>query len=128
MENNIEITQWGIKCDNPECEFVDNTVKFEQYPQYINKGCPHCGDNLLTKADYENAVALRSVANLINKFSPDELDKLTEGMNFTELKDNPLFQDVDLSDFDENDGGVAIMEFSTHGEIKIKSIKSADKK
>jgi len=123
MENNIEVKQWGIKCDNPECDFADWTVKFEQYPEYINKGCPECGDNLLTKSDYENAVTLKAIAELVNSFSPEDLDKLTEGMDLGNLKNNSLFKDVDMSEFDDN-GGVATMEFSTHGEIKIKSIKS----
>lgn len=43
----------GIKCDNPECDFRDDTVKFEDYPQWLNRPCPMCGANLLTQADFD---------------------------------------------------------------------------
>lgn len=42
----------GIKCDNEECGWKDPTVPYEDYPKYIDKPCPCCGANLLTRQDY----------------------------------------------------------------------------
>lgn len=44
----------GIKCDNKNCNYENDDVKFEEYPSYINKPCPVCGSNLLTQIDYDN--------------------------------------------------------------------------
>lgn len=43
----------GIKCDKPGCNYADAEVKFEDYPNWINKPCPECGENLLTQQDYD---------------------------------------------------------------------------
>ena len=43
----------GIKCDNPHCNYKDMSVKYEEYPDYLNKPCPICGWNLLTQQDYD---------------------------------------------------------------------------
>lgn len=57
----------GIKCDNPKCDFVDTTITYEDYKQYINKPCPLCGQNLLTQHDYDVCKTLMDVVNNINK-------------------------------------------------------------
>lgn len=36
----------GIKCDNPECDFKDMSVNFEDYKNWVNRPCPKCGTNL----------------------------------------------------------------------------------
>jgi hypothetical protein len=43
----------GIKCDNPECDFRDDSVELGEYSLWLNRPCPKCGANLLTQADYE---------------------------------------------------------------------------
>ena len=50
---NIKIS--GLKCDNPECDYRDDTVNFEEYESRIDSSCPDCGENLLTQEDYEKA-------------------------------------------------------------------------
>ena len=57
----IEIS--GIKCDNINCDFKDDTVRFEDYDQYLNKPCPKCGSNLLTEADLRTTKILVLVFN-----------------------------------------------------------------
>ena len=57
----------GIKCDNPDCYFVDTTVTYEHYPEYINKPCPLCGQNLLTQNDYDMCKTLMDVVHNFNK-------------------------------------------------------------
>jgi hypothetical protein len=56
----------GIKCDTEGCNFKDDTVKQEDYKQWLNKPCPLCGANLLTQADYNIVAALNTFASLCN--------------------------------------------------------------
>ena len=70
MEN-TKVMISGIKCDNPECDFRDDSVKYEDYPNWLNKPCPKCGQNLLTKEDYKVCrflVYLAKLSNIYNKF------------------------------------------------------------
>lgn len=54
----VEVYVRGIKCDNSTCGFKDDTVKFEEYEQWLNKPCPKCGANLLTEEDYASTLIL----------------------------------------------------------------------
>lgn len=56
----------GIKCDN--CSYRDDTVTFEQYPDYINKGCPLCGTNLLTEEEYFQCIRMYKAVEKIDRF------------------------------------------------------------
>ena len=47
---------YGIKCD--KCTYRDDTVEFEQYPEYINKPCPLCGTILLTDIEYQQCISM----------------------------------------------------------------------
>ncbi len=60
MEQNLKIS--GIKCDN--CSYKDDSVKFEDYLEWLNKPCPDCGENLLTQKDYDYCI---NMDNLLNK-------------------------------------------------------------
>lgn len=57
----------GIKCDNPECDFKDMSVNFEDYKNWVNRPCPKCGANLLTTKDYNACRALLHISNFLNK-------------------------------------------------------------
>jgi len=73
---NVSMTIMGIKCDNPDCDFADMSVKVEDYPLWLNKPCPKCGANLLTQADYEKVQQLLEVGNWLNKVSlPEEVQQ-----------------------------------------------------
>lgn len=67
MNNIINFISGGIKCDNPECDFVDQEVKIEDYIFWLNKPCPKCGSNLLTQADYDNVQMLLNFVDIINE-------------------------------------------------------------
>ena len=81
----------GIKCDNPECSYRDNEVKYEDYINWVNKPCPECGSNLLTESDYHVVLKMVKAVNFINRLvtmvTPsflrkrvkplEEMDKLT---------------------------------------------------
>ena len=59
----------GLKCDNPECGFVDSTIQRKDYPSYIDFPCPKCGQSLLTQADFDAVVVLERIEkNPIVKF------------------------------------------------------------
>lgn len=62
----ININVGEIKCDNPDCDFRDETAKFENYEAWLNKPCPQCGANLLTEADLKTVQTIVSITTLIN--------------------------------------------------------------
>ena len=88
MRNALEINVSGIKCDNPNCDFEDMSVKVEDYDKWLNKPCPKCGENLLTDNDYRNIKFLLGMAELANKIYPkiedkENIAKATINMNGT---------------------------------------------
>ena len=42
-----EVVISGIVCDNPKCDYRDDTVKFEDYPNYVDRPCPKCKENFI---------------------------------------------------------------------------------
>lgn len=70
MKNDpVVITQWGLKCDNPECDWRDDTITFKDYKKWLNAPCPKCGQNVLTKKDYKLAKLLLTSVTFHNKMS-----------------------------------------------------------
>lgn len=57
----------GLKCDNPKCDYQDNTIKYEDYKKYIGAKCPKCGMVLLTRKEYLMCKFLVRVTELSNK-------------------------------------------------------------
>lgn len=43
----------GLKCDNPDCDWLNPNISFEEYESYIGRPCPKCGWNLLTEKTYQ---------------------------------------------------------------------------
>lgn len=69
---NIEFISSGIKCDNENCNFKDESVEFNQYNDWINKPCPLCGSNLLTERDYQNVLHLLKFVEIANQSEKNE--------------------------------------------------------
>jgi hypothetical protein len=66
MTEGIEgLTGGGIKCDNHECDYEDMSVKSEDWPDYVNKPCPKCGDNLFTEEDFARTEMLFKIIKMI---------------------------------------------------------------
>lgn len=63
----IDLTIKGIKCDNPDCDFRNDTIEFIKYKEWLNKPCPKCGANLLTQKDLNATRRLIKLSNLFNK-------------------------------------------------------------
>ena len=71
MNNEIlKYTGGGIKCDNSKCDFVDQSVRIQDYDKWLNKPCPKCGSNLLTQADYDNVQMLLKLVHIVNENCP----------------------------------------------------------
>lgn len=74
MKDAIEMNIRGLKCDNPKCDYMDMTIKVEEYETYLNAKCPKCGEILLTEADYRNTKFLLGMVDLANKIFPKRKD------------------------------------------------------
>jgi len=70
MDNQIQLNVGGIKCDNEACDFVDLSVNLHDYPQWLNKACPKCGDNLLTEEDFQSVQLLLQLVDQMNDALP----------------------------------------------------------
>ena len=107
----------GIRCDNPDCDFVDRTAKAGD-ESWIDRPCPKCGWNLLTREDHELAKKLQADIKALNKAVGDGTLVID--------KNSKLFKGAEGID-DIKDGrtdGTAYMEFTPHnGEIKVSKIK-----
>jgi hypothetical protein len=64
--NAIEMNISGIKCDAIGCDYRDPSATFAQYQDYVDKPCPKCGANLLTKADYDAAMKIKRIVKWLN--------------------------------------------------------------
>lgn len=56
-----------LKCDNINCNFKDESIKLEQYKDYINFPCPICWESLLTQEDYNTVMVLVNNYKIANK-------------------------------------------------------------
>lgn len=83
----------GIKCDTKGCDWHDDSVIFNDYPNWVNKSCPKCGGNLLTQKDFKAIVNSIIIADRMNKWCnkwlPEFLLKiLTSKIKYHELDMN----------------------------------------
>jgi len=83
---------YGLKCDNPTCDYHDDTILREEYERYINFPCPKCGSILLTQADYDAVIFLEKIEKTFIKLG---LDKIFPGKTSIELHGNGLI-DADI--------------------------------
>ena len=115
---NVELHCNGIKCDH--CDYKDNSVKVEDYKDWLNKPCPKCGENLLTQEDYNNALYLIEATNLINEIPPDSLKNL-QSKTTDELSD--MLTKAGIEDKKESDGDRIKVTIDTHKEIRISDVR-----
>lgn len=59
----------GLKCDNPNCDYINYDIPFEQYEQFVDYPCPKCGQSLLTPQAYKMCLAMKSMGNFITKLT-----------------------------------------------------------
>ena len=119
-EDNVEIVESGLVCDNPNCDWTDKTITFEVYKDWINKACPKCGENLLTESDYRNAEIIRLSVEFYNSIPKEEREQMEK-----ELKEK--FGEPDIPGFDKLDKDKPVtMTVQSHKEIKILGVKNQD--
>ena len=68
----------GLKCDNPNCDYVDPNIPFEEYGNYVNYPCPKCGQPLLTPQAYEMCLKLKSMGDFLTELTGDANENDTE--------------------------------------------------
>lgn len=122
-EKNVELQSGGLKCDNKICDWKDETIPIKDWDKWINAKCPNCGDNLLTLDDYNNAMAVLAMGNLLNEFTPEELKKMAEGLDLSNVTESDLFKDAKGLENLQNATGNIILSFDTHKGIKVDEIK-----
>lgn len=81
----MHVGNFDKKCDNPSCDFRDDTVEFQNYRAWLNKPCPKCGANLLTQKDLNAVKTLIKITNIVNWVLKPfiKFDKNVEKMTFT---------------------------------------------
>jgi hypothetical protein len=83
FNENLNIS--GLKCDNPNCDYIDPTVPFSDYEKSINKPCPECGESLLTQADYDKTLQIVRAMELLSKLSSSDLDNIASNLTEDEI-------------------------------------------
>lgn len=68
----------ALKCDNPNCDYVNSNIPFEQYEQFIDYPCPKCGYPLLTFEKYKLFCSMENIVNSINESRVKNDDKLLD--------------------------------------------------
>lgn len=122
MQNNIEYKETGLKCDNPECGWKDETIPFEETEQWVNKPCPQCGQNVLTQEDYEQYALLIAGIKLINSMTLDEVNAMAAGVDLEALKASGIFADG-TSDHLLNTEDPVTGYIEVHNGVKITEVK-----
>ena len=125
MKKNIEVvSDGGLQCDNPKCDWTDMTILIADFDAWLNKPCPKCGENVLTDVDYNNAKQLHAMIDFINTLSEEELDEFNKlyGMSIESMKSHPVFGQIE--GIQSVTDGEVITRVSSHETIKIESIKN----
>ena len=68
----------GIKCDNPNCDFLDPNAPDDRIAEWLNVPCPKCGENLLTQEDLDSVLEFEAKIAFINSLSEAELIEMTK--------------------------------------------------
>jgi hypothetical protein len=74
LKDALHLAIKGIKCDNKDCDYVNEDVSVSDYEKWLNKPCPKCGSNLLTQEDYEATMALIIATKVLNDVIPKAKD------------------------------------------------------
>lgn len=80
---NIEWEEAGIECDNENCDWIDASVKIQDYQSVVGKPCPKCGENVMTQGDCDLAQQLLAQIEMINSLPPAAMEAYNKmfGMN-----------------------------------------------
>jgi hypothetical protein len=128
MDNNYaELISTGIKCDNPKCDYSDNTVKQSEYLAWVNRPCPKCGENLLTEEDYHMTLVMHNAVDFMNALSLEEIIEISKLAKENDVFNSDVFADAKGKEHLESDGLVSIS-LNIHDGIKATEIKPIEPK
>lgn len=74
MENAMRVDIKGLKCDSSSCDYIDMSIKLEEYESYINSPCPKCGEPLLTQADFDQVQNILKMVSMVNSIPTPKED------------------------------------------------------
>jgi hypothetical protein len=83
---NIEVERNGLQCDNPNCDWKDEQINFDNFKDYLNTPCPKCGENVLTETDYENTLKFYEQIDFINSLSEEQLTEMNKNFSDSGFK------------------------------------------
>jgi hypothetical protein len=87
LKDALELRIHGIKCD--VCDYREerngDKLTLEDCKQYLNKPCPKCGANLLTREDYDSIAAFMGGMNALNKILPPVDDNMQREVSNVEM-------------------------------------------
>jgi hypothetical protein len=66
MTKAILVERLHLKCDAPACDYEEDTPLSADPTSYINKPCPKCGANLLTREDCDAYLKAYATIEAIN--------------------------------------------------------------
>jgi predicted RNA-binding Zn-ribbon protein involved in translation (DUF1610 family) len=98
MKKNIELFGGGLKCDNPECDYVNMEIPRSEYEKWINKPCPKCGENLLTEDDYMKSQFLESLVDMVNEMDLDIDPNEPRGIMTVDVHNNKIEITTDIEE------------------------------
>lgn len=125
MNENIEVSGGGLQCDNPKCDWKDESIAHADFKDWLNKPCPKCGENVLTQEDLYNAEVLDFAVSMVNSMSEEELKAFVGDADIEQLKTHPMFAKAVGLDTLDKDGAVT-MTVSSHEQIIVEEIKKVD--
>lgn len=133
MENrkNIELVSGGIVCDNPNCDWHDDSVNSDDYKNWIGATCPECSSIVFTEDDYNESLRMNVMVELINSMTPEEMDTIAKmsdlhGKDFKEqLKSIPFFKYAEGIDNIEEGKEMTFL-VSSLGGLKCTEIKNTE--
>ena len=75
---NIERFRLELNCDNDRCDFTIADIPDADAEGWVDRPCPKCGENLLTREDFDRWSTVQKAAELINTLTPEQLKLLGE--------------------------------------------------
>lgn len=80
MESNklsVGRTDHFIVCDNPACSFHQE-IEYDEIESWVDKPCPECGINLLTREDYDGTKAAQKLIKTFTEMTEEQRADLAE--------------------------------------------------
>lgn len=117
-----ELKTSGIKCDNQTCDYKDETVGFDEMCEWIDRSCPKCGENLLTKEDYHNVLTVKLAYDLLNGLSEEQLKEIASSFDINKVVESPMFEGAEGVEHLTGPDKLVNIRIDTHKSIKVTNI------